>query len=96
MEDIMKKIILASALAFAFLVENVDASEDVLVNDCVNTETYPEGNTLENDLKKEKEYLHQVDQSKDCLIIFYLLRKKNIWTEKCFPNIFLIKKRITV
>ena len=45
-------------------------------------------------LKKEKEYLHQVAQSKDCLIIFYLLQKKNIWMEKCFPNIFLIKKRI--
>ena len=53
----MKKIILASVLAFAFLVENAEASESLLINDCVNTETYPEGNTLENDLKKEKEYL---------------------------------------
>ena len=53
----MKKIILASAVAFAFLAANVEASEDVFVNDYVNTETYPEGNALENDLKKEKEYL---------------------------------------
>ena len=53
----MKKIILASALAFAFLAANVEASEDVFVNDYVSTETYPEGNIVENDLKKEKEYL---------------------------------------
>lgn len=53
----MKKIILASAVAFAFLAANVEASEDVFVNDYVSTETYPEGSIVENDLKKEKEYL---------------------------------------
>ena len=53
----MKKIILASALAFAFLAANVEASEDIFVNDYVSTETYPEGNVVENDLKKEKKYL---------------------------------------
>lgn len=53
----MKKIILTSLLAFSFLAVSVNASEALFVNDYVNTETYPEGNTLENDLKKEKEYL---------------------------------------
>lgn len=53
----MKKIILASLAAFTFLTVNVSASEDVHVNKYVNTETYPEGNIVENDLKKEKEYL---------------------------------------
>ncbi|WP_308749047.1 hypothetical protein [uncultured Anaerococcus sp.] len=53
----MKKIILVSLAAFAFLTTNASASEVVYVNKYVNTETYPEGNTLENDLKKEKEYL---------------------------------------
>ena len=56
----MKKIILTSLLAFSFLAANVEASEDVFVNDYVNTETYPEGNTIENDLKKEKEYLEGI------------------------------------
>lgn len=53
----MKKIILASALAFAFLAANVEASEDVFVNDYISIETYPEGSVVKNDLKKEKEYL---------------------------------------
>ena len=53
----MKKIILTSLLAFSFLAVSVNASEALFVNDYVNTETYPEGNTLENDLKKAKEYL---------------------------------------
>ena len=53
----MKKIILASVVAFAFLAANVEASEDVFVNDYISIETYPEGNVVENDLKKEKEYL---------------------------------------
>lgn len=56
----MKKIILASAVAFAFLAANVEASEDVFVNDYVSTETYPEGSIVENDLKKEKEYLKRI------------------------------------
>lgn len=56
----MKKIILASAVAFAFLAANVEASEDVFVNDYISIETYPEGNTIENDLKKEKEYLNGI------------------------------------
>lgn len=56
----MKKIILASAVAFAFLAANVEASEDVFVNDYISIETYPEGYTIENDLKKEKEYLNGI------------------------------------
>lgn len=53
----MKKIILASLVAFTFLTVNVNASENINVNSYVNTETYPEGEISENDLKKEKEYL---------------------------------------
>lgn len=53
----MKKVILTSLLAFSFLTVSTDASESLFVNDYVNTETYPDGNILENDLKKEKEYL---------------------------------------
>lgn len=71
----MKKIILASVLAFAFLTVNVEASEGVLVNDYVNTETYPEGNTLENDLKKEKEYLKGIFDFDFDLDQSYELRK---------------------
>ncbi len=56
----MKKIILTSLLAFSFLAASVEASEDVFVNDYVNTETYPEGSIVENDLKKEKEYLEGI------------------------------------
>lgn len=53
----MKKIILVSLAAFTFLTTNASASEGLIVNKYVNTETYPEGEISENDLKKEKEYL---------------------------------------
>lgn len=79
----MKKIILASALAFAFLAANVEASEDVFVNDYVSTETYPEGNIVENDLKKEKEYLKGIFDFDFDLDQSYELTQKNsyLYTE---------------
>lgn len=72
----MKKIILASLVAFAFLAPSVRASEDVLVNDYVNTETYPEGNIVENDLNKEKEYLKGIFDFDFDLDKSYELNKK--------------------
>lgn len=56
----MKKIILASVLVLTFLAPNVSASEDILVNGHVNTETYPEVDIVENDLKKEENYLEEI------------------------------------
>lgn len=56
----MKKIILASVLALTFLAPSVSASEDILINDHVNTETYPEVDIVENDLKKEENYLEEI------------------------------------
>ena len=53
----MKKIIVVPLAAFTFLTVSVNASENINVNSYVNTETYPEGEISENDLKKEKEYL---------------------------------------
>lgn len=53
----MKKIIVVSLAAFTFLTVSVNASENINVNNYINTETYPEGEISENDLKKEKEYL---------------------------------------
>ncbi|WP_106460898.1 hypothetical protein [Anaerococcus sp. Marseille-P3915] len=71
----MKKIILTSLLAFSFLTVSVNASEGVFVNDYVNTETYPDGNTLENDFKKEKEYLKGIFDFDFDLDQSYELRK---------------------
>lgn len=47
-------------MALTFLAPSVSASEDILINDYVNTETYPEGDIVENDLKKEENYLEEI------------------------------------
>lgn len=73
-----EKIIVVSLAAFAFLTTNASASEGVQVNKYVNTETYPEGNTLENDLKKEKEYLKEIFDFDFDLDTSYELSKKMV------------------
>lgn len=87
----MKKIILVSLAAFTFLTTNASASEGVHVNKYVNTETYPEGNTLENDLKKEKEYLKGIFDFDFDLDTSYELSKKDgaktyLYTEDSLVN----------
>ena len=87
----MKKIIVVSLAAFAFLTTNASASEGVQVNKYVNTETYPEGNTLENDLKKEKEYLKGIFDFDFDLDTSYELSKKTgdktyLYTEDSLVN----------
>ena len=53
----MKKIILVCALSLAILGTKAEASENVVVNEFVSTETYPEGEISEIDGAKEKDSL---------------------------------------
>lgn len=73
----MKKIILVSLAAFTFLTVNVNANESIHVNNYVNTETYPEGNIVENDLEQEKEYLKEIFDFDFDLDASYELSKKD-------------------
>ena len=73
----MKKIILVCALSLAILGTKAEASENVVVNEYVSCETYPEGEISEIDGAKEKESLERIFGRKlDIDMSYELLNKK--------------------